>query len=315
MGKSFKSSQLFQRNWTNTDALPSRVWKIEHKDSAQQRVAKLHDLLAAKKNYKEHLRVAKEHANEIKDAYTAHAQELKDRTNAVEEKLHQEAVTNRARMRRALSEHAATCESKQAAITQRIREQEKEYKDACGEMQERVGQLPKIWGKPPARPNPEDVERRHSAAAEAMRDRKVAYRQRMAAIKADLDKRTEPRSPVSKEAPDATAPQSQKREEEVRSMKATSREYEEFLDTLYKKHSDRIQSNRQQTQEWRKALPMWAPPPPPGRYLQDANVEMQGRLEAIAGRSRKIGALGGYKPVKKSARRLREDAAIADNVM
>lgn len=312
LSKSMSSTRLFQSGGQLSEPILRRQWSAAT-PGAEERMYEVHKLLTEKKPFEEHLRVAKNGADELRrkdiEFARAHTESIKDLQRRLDEQLKErqgEWVQGLAAARQRRAAGAAD-------IMADLRQKQQDYQGARAEMEARVKTMPMLGGEPPAREGAErDAQRR--TRMEAVKEKTKEYFQERRAMQQKLGER-----PMSMSKGQLRRdPADEIEERKVAKMaqaSAAHREYESKVQALYDKHHGRVFVERKKREEdfqahldYRLAARDLAASRKAATQ-EKIKAEFAAREERLNDRTQ---TFGGYSPKAKSDRRMREEAALAD---
>lgn len=308
LSKDFCSTRVFQ---TGTHSEPPRKPAYTHSNpELENKTRDLHRLLHEKKSYQEHLDLARSYSETQRLADQDRAKSYLKGIKDVQAENDARGAKDRAEVARRIREHRESRESRDDDLRGSMRATSLEYTDWRTSMQGRVKNLGKIWGGAPV----QEGEERQQMREENRRNMRLGsrrYMQEQEALRRSLSASIVKtyRGTSMEEAAE------ERKRTATTAMSQTARDWESHLESLYKKHDDRIRQVQRGhvTRHLERVESLES-----GRLAvttrldataKKAKAETQARDQRIATRSK---GFAGYQPLEKSEKRLRVEKALQD---
>lgn len=301
LSKSFSATSIFQKGGEHHPAPASRTWQIDSSGS-RERTQELHQLLTDQKPYSHHLAIIRRRADEGKRADVVRTRAHAEQVRAITQKQTQEMRVRRQNLRESIEKYNADREEGDDQMKRQMRDQQQKFVKWREDMEERVKTNPPIHGAPVK------VESRlirkglHDEAQKTLKKQSLQYFKEMREFNESLSERK----------PQEWAPQPppERKPSGAAGVQSTQREYEGFLEGIYRTHHSRVRDTRRtlaaETREIEERNEARAATSTRlatfGRGKLDAE-EMQERLKT------RPKTHGGYTPVVKSDKRMRNEEA------
>mmetsp|Transcript_59814 Transcript_59814/g.142440 ORF Transcript_59814/g.142440 Transcript_59814/m.142440 type:complete len:351 (-) Transcript_59814:73-1125(-) len=308
LSKSFCSSGLFQTG--GSEPLRRRVWSVDH-TGKHEKVQELHKLLTDKASYEKHLSLIARQAQEGARADSLRARTYQRHLQEIQERVQEESDERKRKMRQETLQYLRERADRDLERTQGFQTMQKDFSHSMRDMEERVRSRPPIWGEVP---EGESRERRaqRAAAQKNVHEKTRQYFREQKELKARLaDTPSEyaalNHKPVSVE---------KRKKEGLEKISRQLKDYDSFLDDIYATHHDRVYGARRELEEENRdrtrrklALTQSHVLSRSTQHLR-ATEELARMKERVRSRPQ---SFGGYVPVHKSDRRLREEEADLDS--
>eukprot|EP00928_Gymnodinium_smaydae_P064316 TRINITY_DN47686_c0_g1_i1.p2 TRINITY_DN47686_c0_g1~~TRINITY_DN47686_c0_g1_i1.p2 ORF type:complete len:348 (-),score=85.08 TRINITY_DN47686_c0_g1_i1:44-1087(-) len=306
LSKGFCSTRVFQTGSHHEP--PRKTAYVNSNTDVENKTRDLHRLLHDRKPYEEHLELARSYAESQRqaDAERAknHAASIKVLNASMDERARQE----RAELRRRMGDFRDARQSRDEELRTNMRNTSMDFQEWRTGMQGRVNSLGKIWGGAPEPETEERVQQRE----DRRRNMKAASKKYLKDM--DVLRRTLSDSVVKPyRGVEAEEAAEERKRAATAAMSQTARDWESHLESLYKKHDQRIRQvqrghrerhleRQDEIEQERQALTM--------RFeatAKKAKAEITARDAKIASRPK---GFAGYQPLEKSEKRLRVEKAL-----
>jgi len=306
LDQKFNSTGLFQRGCTS-DPVRKRVWSIDKKGH-HERVLELHKVLTDKKPFSHHLDLVQRQAEEGAKLDAEHTRRHKESINELYSKINESndqlRQTRSLEIREAKKKHADNSD----AIAQAMRSQSMDFVNWRKEMEGRVGSMAPLCGTPHPGEPPERTERRSQAYKDVMLKTREHF-QGLREMRETINGRKS--MPI---LPSRAGTIEAKKAAGIAELTQTKREWEKKIQGLYEKHHDRVMTRNEQNEAEHGERQAYKE-----RFLQSSmEMRLSGHhkarqeLDSIKDRVKATPkAFAGYKPLPKSAKRERDEAADA----
>eukprot|EP00929_Paragymnodinium_shiwhaense_P119720 TRINITY_DN91618_c0_g1_i1.p1 TRINITY_DN91618_c0_g1~~TRINITY_DN91618_c0_g1_i1.p1 ORF type:complete len:359 (-),score=97.79 TRINITY_DN91618_c0_g1_i1:122-1198(-) len=312
LSKSFSSTRLFQSGGVTSDPVPRRVWSLDNID-LKDKVADLHQVIFRKLPYEKQLEVSRKYAEGQRQRDIDHARGHKTMMLEVSDRMAETAREERATVQSRIRDFKDKKVESDATRQRAFRTQGKEWVVWRDEMQGRVAEMPALGSEGVPKETPERAREREDAKR-SMKLRQKEYFQNNRAV---TERLTEMASEARQNRPrgqSVDAAVEKKKAVGLRELSKSQRGWEGALEEMYGRHTDRIGEVQTGHLERRKEQLEKTKTGQLAMQLKIASQSKAGAKELKAREARmatRPKMMGGYNPVKKSDKRMREEEVFA----
>lgn len=330
LSKGFSSSSIFQKGGAHHERPIKRVWTVDHTGSAE-RTKELHHLLKRTKpyvSYKQHEMLATSRAEEGKKQDAARMSAWRRDLGEIYDNIDAQANDRRDETHNRIVALRSRNKASRDNLKQTLKQQRKDHKDFLDDMQQRVNDMPYIWGGEPIR---ETVERRQARkdAYFGVKQQTKDYQKEIGDLKDALDNRG-PQEWTAMPRVSSDTIIMRRKAQGIKMLTQTQREWEAALVDMEDKHHQLAEDERNKLR-MRNHSAKQLIGANNQKFLEgiaDTHAKKKAELSDIKARVDGRGngkplefdgrpnaaftgyATAGYTPVEKSSKRQRDHAAI-----
>lgn len=275
------------------------------------------------KPYAHHERLAIRRANEGKKADAERLSIFREDLREMHAKIDAEANERRQETFRSIRAHKNRGAASDSNLRQTLRDQAKDHQNFLGDMQERVWQMPPIWGGEPIRETKERIQARSETHKHVVQQTKD-YKEMIKSLSDELaDRGPQDWTAVPRTSNDTII--KHRKAAGIATLTQNKESYEAFLEGMEEREHVRILGERGEAKQRCRESDMRLASDKTKlmQSLNDTSVLKKAELDGIQDRVNARGngdpqhseftgyATAGYHPVDKSSKRLRDHAAEA----